>query len=76
MYMSQGFVASNNCRHGRLQNSFLGWANYILDRAKGNFNTFHYHILIQISYFVPIISQMSNSWTKQVPNLAHWCGRP
>ena len=49
------------CAHGRPQNSFLGWANHILDRAKGYFNTYHSQILIQISYFVLRISQMSNS---------------
>ena len=62
--------------HGRPQNSFLGWANYILDQAKGYYNPFHSQNLIQISYFVPKISQMSDSWTRQVPSLAHWCGRP
>ena len=31
------------------------------DQAKGYFNTFHSQILIQISYFAPKISQMSNS---------------
>ena len=62
--------------HGGPQNIFLGWANYFLDRAKGNFNTCHSKILIQISYFVHKILQMSNSWTGQVPSLAHWCGRP
>ena len=31
----------------------LGWANYILDGAKGYFNTFHFQILIHIVYFVP-----------------------
>ena len=62
--------------HGRPKNNFLGWANYILDRAKGYFNTFYSQIIIQVSYFVLKISQMSNSWTGQVPSLAHWCGRP
>ena len=61
-------------KHGRPQNSFLGWANYIMDRAKGYYHTFHYQILIQISYFVSKISQMSYSCTEQVPSIAHWCG--
>ena len=54
-------------KHGRLQNSFLGWANHILDWEKRYLNTFHSQFLIQISYFVPNISQMSNSWTGQLP---------
>ena len=49
--------------HGRPQNSFLGRAKYIMDRSKGYLNTFQSQILIQIRYFVPKISQMSNSWT-------------
>ena len=36
--------------NGRPQNSFLGWANYILDRAKGYFNTFQYQINSYSSY--------------------------
>ena len=36
-----------------VKNSFLGWANFIWDRAKGYFNTFHSQVFIQISYFVP-----------------------
>ena len=72
------FVVSNGqtFNHERPQNSFLGWANDILDWAKDYFNTFDSRILIQISYLEPEISQMSNSWTGQVPSLAHWCGRP
>ena len=62
--------------HERPQKSFLGWANHFLDWAKHNFNNYHFQFPIQSSYFVPKISQMSNSWTGQVPSLAHWCGRP
>ena len=64
-------------------NSFQGWAkyildraNYILERAKGYFNTFSSQSIVQISFFVFKISQMSYSWTGQVPSLVHWCRHP
>ena len=42
---------------------FSGVGKLYSGPAKGYFNTFHSQILIQISYFEPNISQMSNSWT-------------
>ena len=50
-------------KHGRPQISF--WT------GQKNFQS-----LIEMSCFVPKISQMSNSWTGQMSSLAHWFGRP
>ena len=65
-----------NPHHGHPQNTFLGWANYSLDRAKGYFNSFHSQIPIKLAILHLKFYKSQHSWTGQVPSLAQWCGRP